>query len=50
MILEKQKNFLLFLRTITDEGQLLGHIIIGSQMIHDLAKEIPDFPECWKMN
>ena len=29
----------------TDEGQLLGHIIIGSQMIHDLAKEIPDFPE-----
>ncbi len=28
-----------------DEGQLLGHIIIGSQMIHDLAKEIPDFPE-----
>ena len=26
----------------TDEGQLLGHIIIGSQMIHDLAKEIPD--------
>ena len=28
----------------TDEGQLLGHIIIGAQMIHDLAKEIPDFP------
>ena len=29
----------------TDEGQLLGHIIIGAQMVHDLAKEIPDFPE-----
>ncbi len=29
----------------TDEGQLLGHIVIGAQMIHDLAREIPDFPE-----
>ena len=29
----------------TDDGQLLGHIIIGAQMVHDLAKEIPDFPE-----
>ena len=28
----------------TDEGQLLGHIIIGAQMIHDLAREIPKFP------
>ena len=28
----------------TDAGQLLGHIIIGSQMIHDLAREIPEFP------
>ena len=28
----------------TDEGQLLGHIIIGAQMIHDLAREIPEFP------
>ena len=28
----------------TDDGQLLGHIIIGAQMIHDLIKEIPDFP------
>ncbi len=28
----------------TDEGQLLGHIIIGAQMIHDLVREIPDFP------
>ena len=29
----------------TDEGQLLGHIVIGAQMVHDLVKEIPDFPE-----
>ena len=29
----------------TDEGQLLGHIMIGAQMVHDLVKEIPDFPE-----
>ena len=29
----------------TDEGQLLGQIIIGAQLIHDLAKEIPDFPQ-----
>ena len=28
----------------TDDGQLLGHIMIGAQMIHDLIKEIPDFP------
>ncbi len=28
----------------TDEGQLLGHIVIGAQMIHDQVKEIPDFP------
>ena len=32
------------LNDYTDEGQLLGHIIIGAQMIHDLIKEIPDFP------
>lgn len=29
----------------TDEGQLLGHIIIGAQMIHDLARQIPEFPQ-----
>ena len=29
----------------TDDGQLLGHIVIGAQMVHDLVKEIPDFPE-----
>lgn len=32
------------LNDYTDEGQLLGHIVIGAQMIHDLAKEIPEFP------
>ena len=28
----------------TDEGQLLGHIVIGAQIIHDLAREIEGFP------
>ena len=32
------------LNDYTDEGQLLGHIVIGAQMIHDLANEIPGFP------
>lgn len=32
------------LNDYTDEGQLLGHIVIGAQMIHDLAKEITGFP------
>lgn len=29
----------------TDEGQLLGHIVLGAGMIRDKIKEIPDFPE-----
>ncbi len=29
----------------TDEGQLLGHIMIGAEMVHDRAGEIPGFPE-----
>ncbi len=29
----------------TDEGQLVGHIVIGASMIRDKIKEIPDFPE-----
>lgn len=29
----------------TDDGQLLGHIMIGAEMIHDKAREIPGFPE-----
>lgn len=28
----------------TDEGNLLGHIVMGSEMIHDAAKTIPGFP------
>lgn len=28
----------------TDEGQLLGHIMIGAEMIHDAAAQIPGFP------
>lgn len=29
----------------TDEGQLLGHIVMGSEMIGDKIREIPDFPK-----
>jgi len=29
----------------TDEGQLIGHIIIGATMLHDRIKEIVGFPE-----
>ncbi len=29
----------------TDAGQLLGHIVIGTEMIHDEIRTIPDFPE-----
>lgn len=32
------------LNDYTDEGQLLGHIMIGAEMLHDLIREIPDFP------
>ena len=32
------------LNDYTDEGQLLGHIIIGSQMLYDITGKIPDFP------
>ena len=28
----------------TDDGQLLGHIMIGAEMIHDMASKIGDFP------
>ena len=28
----------------TDDGQLLGHIIIGTEMISDHIREIPGFP------
>ena len=29
----------------TDDGQLLGHIIIGVEMMNDAIREIPEFPE-----
>ncbi len=29
----------------TDEGQLIGHIVIGVEMIHDRIREIPGFPK-----
>ena len=29
----------------TDAGQLLGHIVIGVEMVDDAIREIPDFPE-----
>ena len=28
----------------TDDGQLLGHIMMGAEMLHDAMKEIPEFP------
>jgi len=28
----------------TDEGKLLGHIVIGTQMIDDKIRQLPDFP------
>lgn len=32
------------LNDYTDDGQLLGHIMIGAEMVHDIVKEIPGFP------
>lgn len=29
----------------TDEGQLIGHIVIGSEMLSDAIRSIPGFPE-----
>lgn len=29
----------------TDDGQLIGHIVIGVEMIHDKIREIPGFPK-----
>ena len=36
------------LNDYTDEGQLLGHIYMGAQMIYDLALQIQEFPEVIK--
>ena len=32
----------------TDDGQLIGHIVIGAQMIHEHAEKIPGFPHILK--
>nr|MCR4999455.1 HD domain-containing protein [Lachnospiraceae bacterium] len=29
----------------TDEGQLLGHIVIGAEMVRDVIRQIPEFPQ-----
>lgn len=29
----------------TDDGQLLGHIMIGAEMLHDAIRSIPNFPK-----
>ena len=29
----------------TDEGQLIGHIVIGVEMIGEAIRSVPDFPE-----
>ena len=29
----------------TDEGQLLGHIVMGAEMVGEKVREIPDFPK-----
>lgn len=29
----------------TDDGQLLGHIMLGTEMVHDAIRTIPDFPK-----
>lgn len=42
----KTKELSLFpLNEYTDDGQLLGHIMIGAEMIHDHASKIEGFPE-----
>lgn len=33
------------LNDYTDDGQLLGHIVMGAHMVLDKIQEIPDFPE-----
>jgi len=33
------------LNDYTDEGQLLGHIVIGTEMVREKARCIPDFPD-----
>ena len=45
----KTKELSLFpINDYTDEGQFLGHIVMGSEMISDKARNIPGFPELLK--
>ena len=42
----KTKELSLFpMNDYTDEGQLVGHVIIGYQMVHDAISKIEGFPE-----
>ncbi|MCR4923149.1 MAG: HD domain-containing protein [Lachnospiraceae bacterium] len=42
----KTKEISLFpLNDYTDDGQLLGHIVMGTEMISEKIREIPGFPE-----
>lgn len=42
----KTKELSLFPKNeYTDDGQMLGHIVIGAEMIHDHAAKIENFPE-----
>lgn len=46
MISERQKNFPAFPENdYTDDGQLLGHIIIGSQMVKERIDTMTGFPK-----
>ena len=45
----KIKEFSLFPdNDYTDEGNLLGHIVMGAQLVEKVADEIPDFPRTLK--
>ncbi|WP_029231286.1 3'-5' exoribonuclease YhaM family protein [Butyrivibrio sp. VCB2006] len=45
----KTKELSLFpINDYTNEGQFLGHIVMGSEMISDKARNIPGFPELLK--
>ena len=33
----------------SEQGMLIGHIVLGSEMLHDKIKKIPDFPELLKL-
>ena len=49
MIWGKSKNYQAFQRmTYTDEGQLVGHIVMGAIKLDRLIREIPGFPQTCK--